>query len=119
MDKKNVKKRNGFTLIELLVVIAVIAILAGMLLPALSKAREKGRSAVCMNNLRQLALAFMMYAQDNDGFAPLVVDNVTALIVDGTANGFCNLLYLDGHVAPKKNGVWTTAGHQLPWTDKN
>ena len=101
-----------------MVVIAIIAILAAMLLPALSQAREKARQAKCINNLKQLWLTLFMYAQDNDGFAPLVVDNVTALIVDGTANGFCNLLYLDGHVAPKKNGVWTTAGHQLPWTDK-
>ena len=61
------KRRKGFTLIELLVVIAIIAVLMAILMPTLNRAREQGRRAACMGNLRQLTLAWQMYADENDG----------------------------------------------------
>ena len=66
--------RGAFTLIELLVVIAIISVLAGLIMPVMSKAKEAGRGTVCLSNLRQLGLGLQVYVQDNGNRLPHMRD---------------------------------------------
>jgi prepilin-type N-terminal cleavage/methylation domain-containing protein len=70
MNSQQLLRRRGFTILELLTVVATIAILASLLLPVLGKAKTKAQRTTCLSNLRQLSVAWMLYADDNHGFLP-------------------------------------------------
>lgn len=104
------RHRAGFTLIELLVVIAIIAILAAMLLPALARAKDRAKSISCVNNVKQIGLAAMIYAGDNHDFLP----PINALLYNqawsaaGKSNWWFILLqpYLSSVSQTNGNTVW-------------
>ena len=96
-------REKGFTLIELLVVIAVIAVLMGILMPALSRAREQGKATFCLNNLHQIGIAVQMYAQENDykvrppdiplgstAFLPVSPKDGAAEVMNGSSGRDCS-----------------------------
>src|SRR4051812_21912151 len=87
MDHRAIRQgidKNAFTLVELLVVIAIIAMIIALLFPALSRAREASQSAACLSNMRQLALAVHLYADDNKDHLPFIPPPQHSL-GDGTA----------------------------------
>src|SRR2546423_15398263 len=78
------RSARAFTLIELLVVIAIIALLAAILFPVFAQAREKARQAMCQSNLKQMGIAFAMYATDYDGIYPNPGGTLSAAINGGS-----------------------------------
>ena len=101
-----------FTLIELLVVVAIIGILSSLLLPSLSKARDKAKQAVCLSNQRQVGLASLSYIDDNNNYAPSDDAEVGLGLTAGRKYWYMRLIpdYLDE--GPIENGP--SAVHQCP-----
>src|SRR5579859_6559139 len=73
-ESRRARMSGSFTLVELLVVIGIISVLIALLMPALSRAREQSKQVACLSNLRQLGMAFYMYANDNKGLFPRHAD---------------------------------------------
>ena len=133
MSKATNDGRGGFTLIELLVVIAIIAILAALLLPALARAKQKAQGIACLNNTKQLALAWLMYAEENsdrlvnnrtiDGTEASLTNNWVADVMGYSAQQDTNTLLLQqGLLAPqvaKNIGIYHCPADQTRTTESD
>jgi len=107
---------SAFTLLEVLIVIAIIAILAAMLMPALSAAREKARASVCMSNLKQIGMGLFMYVQDHNGYLPPYYAGPGKAWYDYGSNSYFARQYLGlSATSPKKGGLLDCPSATLGW----
>ncbi|MGD0650820.1 MAG: type II secretion system protein [Verrucomicrobiia bacterium] len=97
MQTTNSRRFYAFTLIEMLTVVAIIGILAGLLLPALNSAREKGRRIACASDLHQIGIALLSFAGDHQNHIPSVANNAN----DPPTNNWYNALIDGGYITPK------------------
>ncbi|HXC98458.1 MAG TPA: prepilin-type N-terminal cleavage/methylation domain-containing protein [Verrucomicrobiae bacterium] len=116
-------KSRAFTFIELMIVIAIIAILAALLLPAVSRTKELGRSAVCLNNLHQIGLGLQIYVQDNQNKLPIMYDRATNNTPPaGPAINQVLLPYVSGvsnifHCPSDNRSLFELTGSSYAWND--
>ena len=96
---------RGFTLVELLMLVAIVAILAALLLPALARAKGQGRSVQCLSQMRQIGLATVMYADDNEGFLPRSTHS--ALAYGQLPWGYALVPYFRTRSYTKNDTAWT------------
>ena len=116
MNNRRASQKHGFTLIELLVVIAIIAILASLLLPALSRAKVSAQAAACGNNLKQLSLAWLMYADDSD---QLLVNNSSTADTRTYRQSWVNNIQDLGTSVENTNSAYVLSGKLAPYVKNN
>ncbi len=105
------RQPSGFTLIELLVVVAIIGILAALLLPALSQVKGQACSTQCLSQLRQIGLATVMYADENEGFLPR--SSHSAIAYGQLPWGYALVPYLQSRTYTKSDALWTNLFESL------
>jgi prepilin-type N-terminal cleavage/methylation domain-containing protein len=119
--KKKFKAAEGFTLVELLVVIAVIAILAALLLPAVSAAKKRGWRAACLNNLRQINLGVRMYSDDSRDASPSPGEAAAATNVATLYSGYIKIYRDDANSSNGPSRFYACfydppAGYDYQWS---